>query len=83
MKHPYTNSYWRLLERLVEHGFSKNISLMNVTNNTISLDNDKLALLDNFKTIKIYSSVDGIGNYVTQLETEVTGIQLTITSNNY
>ena len=56
----YANSYWRLLERLVEHGYSNNISLVNVTNNTISLDKDKLELLDNFKTIKIYSSVDGI-----------------------
>ena len=58
----YSKEYWYMLEKLVERDYAKNISVINVTNNTIALDEYKLDLLKNFKRIKIFSSVDGVGD---------------------
>ena len=57
----YTKEYWYFLNKLTEHGLSKNITLINVTNNTIEMDQEKINVLNNFKRVKIFSSVDGIG----------------------
>lgn len=58
----YSKQYWYFLEKLIEKGYAKNINLINVTNNTIALDDDKLRIFNCFNKIKIFSSVDGIGN---------------------
>ena len=55
----YSKEYWYMLEKLVEKDYANNISIINVTTNTIALDEYKLNLLKNFKRTKIYSSVDG------------------------
>ena len=54
----YTKSYWYLLEKFIEKGLSKNITVIMVTNNTIALDEEKLSILKNFFKINIYSSID-------------------------
>ena len=51
-----------MLEKLAEKGYAENIMIINVTNNTIALDDHKLDILKKFKKIKIFSSVDGIGD---------------------
>lgn len=56
----YTKSYWYLLEKIIEKGLAQNISLICVTNNTITLDKDKLDILKQFQRINIYSSVDAV-----------------------
>lgn len=58
----YSKQYWYFLEKLIEKGYAKNINLINVTNNTIALDDDKLRIFNSFNKIKIFSSIDGIGN---------------------
>ena len=58
----YSKEYWYMLEKLAEKGYAENIMIINVTNNTIALDDHKLDILKQFKKIKIFSSVDGIGD---------------------
>lgn len=58
----YTKEYWYFLEKLIEKGMSKNITLMVVTNNTVELDKNKLNIYKQFNRIKVYSSLDGIGS---------------------
>jgi|TARA_B110000444_G_scaffold95849_1_gene90761 sulfatase maturation enzyme AslB (radical SAM superfamily) len=57
----YSKEYWHMLDKLIEHGLSKNISLINVTNNTIPIDNKKLEMFKQFKRVTIFSSIDGVG----------------------
>ncbi len=57
----YTKEYWYFLEKLIEHGIAKNITLLVVTNNTVELDETKLGIYKQFKRIKVFSSLDGIG----------------------
>ena len=57
----YSKEYWYLLEKLIDKGYAQNITIVNVTNNTIPLDKTKLEIFKSFKKIKIFSSVDGIG----------------------
>ena len=54
----YTKSYWYLLEKFIEQGLSRNISIIIVTNNTIRLDSEKIRILNQFKRINIFSSID-------------------------
>ena len=57
----YSKEYWYMLNKLIEHGLSENISLINVTNNTIPIDKEKLEIFKQFKHVTIFSSIDGIG----------------------
>ena len=58
----YTKEFWYFLEKLIEHGMSSNITLIVVTNNTVELDDNKLDIFKKFKRIKVYSSLDGVGD---------------------
>jgi hypothetical protein len=58
----YSKEYWYMLNKMIEHGLAKNISLINVTNNTIPIDDEKFRILNKFKHITIFSSIDGIGD---------------------
>ena len=58
----YTKEFWYFLEKVIDNLAPNIISLIIVTNNTVQLDNYKIEILKKFKKIKIYSSVDGIGN---------------------
>lgn len=58
----YTKEYWYFLEKLIEHGLSKNITLLVVTNNTVSIDETKLNIYKQFNRIKVFSSLDGVGS---------------------
>ena len=57
----YSKEYWYMLTKVIEHGLARNISLINVTNNTIPIDDEKLTILKEFKHVTIFSSIDGIG----------------------
>ena len=57
----YSKEYWYMLEKFIDKGYAQNITIINVTNNTIPLDKTKLEIFKNFKRVKIFSSVDGIG----------------------
>ena len=57
----YSKEYWYMLNKLIEHGLSENISLINVTNNTIPIDKEKLEIFKQFKHVTIFSSIDGTG----------------------
>ena len=50
-----------MLEKFIDKGYAQNITIINVTNNTIPLDKTKIEIFKNFKRVKIFSSVDGIG----------------------
>ena len=58
----YSKEYWYMLEKFISKGYAKNITIINVTNNTIPLDDNKLDIFKQFKKVKIFSSVDGIGD---------------------
>ena len=47
-----------IVEKFIQQGLSKNISVIMVTNNTIRLDNEKIRILNEFKRINIFSSID-------------------------
>ncbi len=57
----YTKEFWYFLQKLIDKDISHNITLLIVTNNTVSLDKNKLDIFKRFKKIKIFSSLDGIG----------------------
>ena len=58
----YTKEFWYFLNKLIENNLAKNISLIVVTNNTVQLTSDRIEIFKEFNKIKIFSSVDGIGN---------------------
>lgn len=62
----YVDNHWKILEDIYKHGYSKNISLHYNTNGTIYPEK-YTHLLNEFKSIDIQISSDGVGDKFTYL----------------